>query len=51
MKLEKILSGSKDQVTEYLSLLQKKGPIRYQKNQGLYIPKDKECISYRSIRC
>jgi predicted transcriptional regulator len=41
MKLEKILSGSKDQVTEYLSLLQKKGLIRYQKNQGLYIPTDK----------
>jgi hypothetical protein len=31
MKLEKIPSGSKGQVTEYLSL-QKKGLIRYRKN-------------------
>jgi Mn-dependent DtxR family transcriptional regulator len=50
MKLEKILSGSKDQVTEYLSLLQKKGLIRYQKNQGLHIPTDKGRHFLQSIR-
>jgi predicted transcriptional regulator len=40
MKL-KIVSASKDPITEYLSLLKKKGLIRYQKDQGLYIPTDK----------
>jgi predicted transcriptional regulator len=41
IKLQNIVSGSKDPITEYLSLLQKNGLIGYQKDQGLYIPTDK----------
>ena len=41
MRDKRILSDSNKPVTQYLSLLQKKGFIRYYKEQAIYIPTDR----------
>ncbi len=41
MRLEEIASGSNKLINEYLSVLQRKGLIRYDKEHELYTPTDK----------
>ena len=41
MQLKEIASGSNKLINEYLSLLQRKGLIRYDEEHELYIPTDK----------
>ena len=40
-RLKEITLGSKERINEYLSLLHKKGFIRYYEEEGIYIPTDK----------
>jgi hypothetical protein len=40
-RLKEILAGSNTQITEYVSLLQKKDLIRYQEEGELFVPTDR----------
>jgi hypothetical protein len=50
-RLKEILAGSNAQITEYISLLQKKDFIIYQEERKLFVPTDRGFIFYRSITC
>ena len=41
MRLKELVYGSNEVLTKYLPILEKKGFIRYHKEEGLYAPADK----------